>query len=82
MAVRTGASENDVRTVAHNCRLALALARVKHVSSGELREWHARRWNGLERLGEMIEHGMRLAGKAPPHADRRGRGHESIGIGA
>jgi hypothetical protein len=61
MAVRTGASENACASIAHECILASTLARVKRTSSRELREWHVRRRNGLERLGEMVEHRMRLA---------------------
>ena len=59
--------EECVRAMcARECSLARALARVKHAPSRELRERHARRRNGRERLGEMIEHRMRLAGKCGP----------------
>ena len=62
MAVRTGASKNVCASVAHECSLAPLPARVKRATSRELRERHARGWNGLERFREMIQHWMRLAG--------------------
>jgi hypothetical protein len=69
-------------SIAHECSLASSPSRVKRVPSRELREWHGGRRNGLERRREMIEHRVRLAAKASPHADRCRSRDESIGIGA
>jgi len=82
MAVRTGASENATRSTRVRMSLARAIARVKRTPSGELCERHGRRRNGCERLGEMIEHRMRLAGKATPDTDCRRGGDEAVGVDA
>ena len=74
--------ELQCASIAHGCILASTPVRVKQTLSCELRERHARRRNGLERLGEMIQHRMRFAGNASPHADRCSRGDEPVGIGA